>query len=246
MYRIWRVPTVRSGSGGFTLLELLTVMAIMLILMTIAVGAYHGMSIGSGIRGSVSNVRMTLSLARQFAMTHRKRTYVFFNQDSTNSHYLACAQFGEVDGTEDQGRPSQNFFFDNTARWGIDDLKGQVIYNLTKEVQAPLTANAVTSFTARLRNGVTWEVGNRYGMAVHDQEHLPKGFVFARPDWQPWPLQQEMRPMTVVFNPDGTTERSAGTDYEIRIREYRGPAQTVYAKATVRVSGLTGTIRVEE
>ena len=41
---------------GFTLLELLTVMAIMVILMSIAGASYYGMSRGAAIRGAASNM----------------------------------------------------------------------------------------------------------------------------------------------------------------------------------------------
>ncbi|MBN1556511.1 MAG: GspH/FimT family pseudopilin [Lentisphaerae bacterium] len=53
---------------GFTLLELLTVMAIMGIIMASGAAAFFGMGTGSRMRGTVNNLRSAISLARQQAV----------------------------------------------------------------------------------------------------------------------------------------------------------------------------------
>jgi prepilin-type N-terminal cleavage/methylation domain-containing protein len=63
---------------AFTLLELLVVLAIMSTLMVIALPAFTNMGRGGGMRSGVAEVRATLNLARQWAITHRARTYVVF------------------------------------------------------------------------------------------------------------------------------------------------------------------------
>ncbi len=74
---------MKSNRIGFTLLELLIVMAIMIILMTIAVAGYGGIRRGAAIRGAVMTLRTTLMLARQEAVTKRKTVTVQFVNGAT-------------------------------------------------------------------------------------------------------------------------------------------------------------------
>ena len=59
--------------NAFTLIEMLAVLGIVGIMMVIAVGAFDSMGRGQGLRGGVLNVRSSLALARQYAVTHRER-----------------------------------------------------------------------------------------------------------------------------------------------------------------------------
>jgi len=68
---------VRSRDG-FTLMELLVVIAIMAVLMGITLPAFNTMGKGSGMRAAVSQLRSTIALTRQWAVTHRQPTYVVF------------------------------------------------------------------------------------------------------------------------------------------------------------------------
>ena len=69
----------RNRKDGFTLLELLTVMAIMLLIMGATVAAFFGIGQGGRRRGAVSNLVSTLSVARQSAITQRTRAQVIFS-----------------------------------------------------------------------------------------------------------------------------------------------------------------------
>ena len=71
-------PHVQTGRLGFTLLELLVVMAIMLLLMTVGIGGYFSMRRGAEMRGAVTSVQTTFMLARQQAVTKRKTVGVNF------------------------------------------------------------------------------------------------------------------------------------------------------------------------
>jgi len=63
--------SVKKGRGtGFTLIELLMVIGIMIVVMAAAVPAFRGLSRGSAMRSAVAQMRSTLSLARQHAITH--------------------------------------------------------------------------------------------------------------------------------------------------------------------------------
>ena len=87
----------RSGDAGFTLVEVLVVLVIVVILAGVTVPAIVGMGRGSALQGAISNVRSTLSLARQWAITNRKHTYVVFpdvNPSSTEAYaYRAYAVY---------------------------------------------------------------------------------------------------------------------------------------------------------
>jgi len=82
-----RVSSIRAmgRADGFTLLELLVVMGIMILLMTAGIGGYFQMRRGAEMRGAISTVRNTLMLARQQAVTKHRNVQVFFNPDPSNT-----------------------------------------------------------------------------------------------------------------------------------------------------------------
>lgn len=84
-----------AGPRGFTLIELLVVIAIMGILMGSSVIAFQNMSKGSAMRSAVMQVRTGLSLARQWAITHREITYVVF-PDATVIPPTSYERFNEL------------------------------------------------------------------------------------------------------------------------------------------------------
>jgi prepilin-type N-terminal cleavage/methylation domain-containing protein len=76
---------------AFTLTELLVVVAIMGVLMIMTIPAFNGIMKGAKMRSAVTQVRTTLSLARQWAITHSEDTYVVF---PTNTGSMAFRAFG--------------------------------------------------------------------------------------------------------------------------------------------------------
>lgn len=64
--------------SGFTLVELLTVMGIMVLLMGISTIGFMGMRRGAEMRGAAMSIRTTLMLARQQAVTKRQNVTVQF------------------------------------------------------------------------------------------------------------------------------------------------------------------------
>jgi len=68
--------------NGFTLVELLVVMGIMILLMGISIMGIMGMRRGAELRGGTMAIRTTLMLARQQAVT--KRQTVRVDISSTN------------------------------------------------------------------------------------------------------------------------------------------------------------------
>lgn len=67
-----------KSRSGFTLLELLVVMGIMVLLMSISAIGFLGVRRGAEIRGAVMTVRTTMMLARQQAVTKRQNVSVEF------------------------------------------------------------------------------------------------------------------------------------------------------------------------
>lgn len=80
-----------GGRAGVTLLELLLVIAVMAIVLTVSMPAFTSMGRGAGMRGTVAEVKSTLSLARQWAITKRERVTFEYGQDATatNAAYYA-------------------------------------------------------------------------------------------------------------------------------------------------------------
>jgi len=79
---------------GFTLIELLTVITIMAVMMGIAVAAWIDWGRGAGMRGSSLDVQSSITLARQWAITHRVRTqYIYGNTNVASidrGFYVIC------------------------------------------------------------------------------------------------------------------------------------------------------------
>jgi prepilin-type N-terminal cleavage/methylation domain-containing protein len=72
---------------GFTLVELISVLVILAILLSIALPALTNLSKASAINAAAREVSNTLSLARQYAITHRTTTRVVFPYNSSPLTY---------------------------------------------------------------------------------------------------------------------------------------------------------------
>lgn len=70
---------------AFTLIELLVVMVIAAVIMAVSLPSFISMGRGAGMRTAVNNVRSTLALSRQWAITHREQ--ITFVASSTGLVY---------------------------------------------------------------------------------------------------------------------------------------------------------------
>ena len=71
--------TNKKPRRGFSLVELITVLAILTFLIATAVGSYFAWNQTSALRGATDLTLSGLNRARQFAITHRVDTYFFYN-----------------------------------------------------------------------------------------------------------------------------------------------------------------------
>ncbi|MFA5343627.1 MAG: GspH/FimT family pseudopilin [Kiritimatiellia bacterium] len=64
--------TVSGLRAAFTLIELLVVMVVAAVIMAVSLPSFLSMGRGAGMRTAVNNVRSTIALSRQWAITHRE------------------------------------------------------------------------------------------------------------------------------------------------------------------------------
>lgn len=77
-------PHTEKNRAGFTLIELMVVVGLMVLLLAFAVPAFQGIGRSAGINAAVHELRTTVSLARQWAITRRERTCVVFPDEFNN------------------------------------------------------------------------------------------------------------------------------------------------------------------
>ena len=90
-----------SLKRGFTLLELITVMAIMMILMGMAMLAFVDWGRGAAMRSALMSVRTALSQARQHAVTYRVPTCILCTNSASplRGYYLVTNRTDGIIGT---------------------------------------------------------------------------------------------------------------------------------------------------
>ena len=214
--------------NGFTLLELLTVMMIGMILMGISAAAYFGMVRSGSMAGAVSSVRTVLELARQHAITCRRRSYVRFDATTGN------LRRGRICIAEHVGRnvggqtPSQ--FKAEIIIGSAGQYNGSRIFNIDSGEMGKVTSsgNQYLYATNNTGNSINWAVGDRCALLIHDWSLLPEGVIF-----------MNLPNRDLIYNQDGGVPDWNGNDFVIEIHEDAGSAS-----AEIRVQSISGFINV--
>lgn len=134
---------LRSASA-FTLIELLVVMFIVAVIMAISLPAFIGIGRGAGMRTAVNNVRSTVALSRQWAITHREE--ITFVTSTTGMVYNATnnPQFSEATN-------------DHACYYAISAVNTGLIQSITDlplDVTFDDTSPNVTSLTFKTDGGL--------------------------------------------------------------------------------------------
>ena len=94
-----------SSLRGFTLIELMVVIAVMAVLMSLTIPAFQGMGRGSRAKTAAFQLNTSMSLARQLAITTRQDVHVLFPDSDVRQPtnmmplaYSAYAVYGARDG----------------------------------------------------------------------------------------------------------------------------------------------------
>jgi prepilin-type N-terminal cleavage/methylation domain-containing protein len=81
----------KRRTNGFTLIEMLVVLVIVGIMVGLAIPAVTNLMKSGGVSAASRHVSSTLSLARQYAITHRTKTRVIFPYSATTGVGLSQA-----------------------------------------------------------------------------------------------------------------------------------------------------------
>ena len=68
----------KRQNSGFTIFELLVVISIVAIMFVVSVPAFQGIGRGQKMNSAVAQLRSTIALARQWAITRNDYTYIIF------------------------------------------------------------------------------------------------------------------------------------------------------------------------
>lgn len=214
---------------GFTLLELLIVMAIMVLLSTIMVTSYFGAQRAAAYSASVTEVRNALTLARQRACMDGRKTFFVFTNDTDFIVVQPIGSFSHISGTdyydgyvdmqESEAANTRTRIFnlenfeDYYATIGSHTMeadagslyKGQLVtkFNFYKG-NDEIDGKGTSKNTSQSVNP-GWEKGDRYGVAISTVFRLPKGFSATKFSG----FDSHGSNHFIAFNADGST--SGGT-----------------------------------
>ena len=127
---------------AFTLIELLVVMVIAAVIMAVALPGFMSMSKGKAMRMALRTTHSTISLARQWAITHRGNITIRYGEYFDGIHTEDAAS-----KLTDRSGPFQG------------NLTGQVLYNITTGSKGTITSNSTTTVAA---GGISWTKYDRY------------------------------------------------------------------------------------
>jgi prepilin-type N-terminal cleavage/methylation domain-containing protein len=88
-----------SSSRGFSLVELLVVMAVLVVMLSLAGPAMNALKGANDVNQAASDLSSTLEQARAYAMANNTFTYVGLHQNQTDDYDVKLAVWASKDGT---------------------------------------------------------------------------------------------------------------------------------------------------
>lgn len=95
----------KRSKQAFTLIELLVTVGIMAVVVTLTIPSFSGLGRGAKMDSALSGLKTTMSLARQWAITHRDTVYVVFPADGQTDEefqYKKCSSYGVYSVNDEQ------------------------------------------------------------------------------------------------------------------------------------------------
>jgi len=229
---------VNAGSWrtGFTLLELLFVMAIIAIIAAMTTIGYFANVKAMANKSAVLHLTRNLDFARQTAVMQGRSIYVIFDQDGTNAWYSICRKEGEI--TRKSGPYYLDVYGDLS---GIS--AGLKVYNLDTGESGLVTTN-VSQAPFGWGMSIDPDIFNgqmaSYGWEICQRVHLPRGFRFG----DGTRIKGDGKtPETVIFTSEGTTGLS---DIRIDIVDIaKASTGAGFRFARVTVCGTTGYVETD-
>jgi len=216
--------------GGFTLLELLVVMAIMIGITTIVLMNTIGGTRSSAYASAANDVLNSCMLAHQRACIDGTKSYLFMT-DSSNFclvHWVGtvsqCFMSGNNlmmdDVYSDLSAYTNGGFITSSSLILVDMDKGTSAGVIDINTRSNLTTNnpvagswtypSVYELTLAPTNNTTvlstanWSPGDNYGIALQSGQMLPRGFHFELGNTIGGGSSSYPAGNYIVFNPDGT------------------------------------------
>jgi len=206
---------------AFTLIELLVVILLIGILFSISVPMFSGITRGTEMNGAVRALSATLSLVRQWSITHKETASVFME---TNIFF---AFRGDASGTV-SGSEIKNGHVNATGkvvRYASGSMQdGTLVYSyiVCKGASDPRIGNQPYTVFDNLSDPVTFD-----GIRLRVNSIYASG-------------QEVNNVKAIVFKPTGGLEASA--NYTIEVADIKKPDTVV---KTIEINWLTGSVRVK-
>ncbi len=175
-----RVTPSTDSRNGFTLMELLTVMAIMGILLTAGVVSYVGARRGAEMRGAVGSIRAALTMARQHAVTKRHTTAALFRlEGGTNCMYVFAKAGVAVQSSGNiltiPASVGVSFSWPDEREY-VCNMNGRAEGSIGR--LGPFSGAAdqrATQWLATETGGAKWTSGDSFGFLVGEKFFMPPG-----------------------------------------------------------------------